>query len=122
MKIRNGFVSNSSSSSFVIYGVKIEDKSVEDIVKQFYSEEELKEFGEDDYWDLLYSRKLNDKIGFDILTDDIECWVGKIISESDESYMNDGEMSFEEIVEARDKLKEFFPDLESKIYAGERSN
>lgn len=121
MKIRNGFVSNSSSSSFVIYGVKIEDKSVEDIVKQFCSEEELKKIEDDDYWELLYSREFGDKIGFDILTSDGEYWIGKVISTSDDSYLNDGEMSFQEIVETKDKLKEVFPELESKIYVGERA-
>jgi len=43
MKIRNGFVSNSSSSSFIVHGVKLG------------LEESSKLFDEDDYWD--FSRK-----------------------------------------------------------------
>jgi len=45
MKIRNGFVSNSSSSSFVLFGVKLKPKSLlknEEFKKQF-DEEFLKE-------------------------------------------------------------------------------
>lgn len=47
MKIRNGFVSNSSSSSFVLRGVKI--TSDELIKKLNISQEELDECGESEY-------------------------------------------------------------------------
>jgi len=36
MKIRNGFVSNSSTSSFLIYGVTIEDEKFIEAVKKKY--------------------------------------------------------------------------------------
>jgi hypothetical protein len=44
MKIRNGFVSNSSSSSFCIYGICIEKYGIEEaLIKKGVTEEELEE-------------------------------------------------------------------------------
>jgi len=51
MKIRNGFVSNSSSSSFCIYGIVKEDDEIEDILKaKGVTEEELSD-GAREYMD-----------------------------------------------------------------------
>lgn len=47
MKIRNGFVSNSSSSSFIIRGMKI---SIDEAIKKLsISQEEINDCNEDDY-------------------------------------------------------------------------
>ena len=50
MKIRNGFVSNSSSSSFCIYGAALEFSEILEKVKNstVFSEDELKRFDDEE--------------------------------------------------------------------------
>ena len=60
MKIRNGFVSNSSSSSFLIYGVNVED--TEKLIENLGLTDEEKESleGEGDWYlsEILYEKDL----------------------------------------------------------------
>ena len=55
MKIRNGFVSNSSSSSFCIYGISIdkslitEQDEIKNLVKNNLNADEVENFEEEDY-------------------------------------------------------------------------
>jgi hypothetical protein len=62
MKIRNGFVSNSSSSSFVVYGYLLKEKYVKDQLSK--NEELKKQIKEDELSQTLYEikEKLNNDI------------------------------------------------------------
>ena len=76
MKIRNGFVSNSSSSSFCIYGSSFdlydfmrECKLVDDEMREKYEED-----GE--YWEI--TEMIEKKTGLEIhVYEDGELWIGK---------------------------------------------
>ena len=75
MKIRNGFVSNSSSSSFCIYGTFMSFDEIFERVKDSLSEDELEEIEEDDY---MLIEKLEDKLGdFEIHQCEGDYWIGK---------------------------------------------
>ena len=72
MKRRVGFVSNSSSTSFLIYGVELEKEEVDEIVEQ-YSTLELKNmlYNSDNISDMIKSR-LDDNLDNDSSFDNIE--------------------------------------------------
>ena len=54
MKIRSGFVSNSSSSSFVMIGCEVVRKDLKKLWDKLKTEENKEENWEDDIYDLLY--------------------------------------------------------------------
>lgn len=97
MKVRSGFVSNSSSSSFIIYGAWIN----QEMVKSHLSEEQLKEIKEDEYLLTEVAEGLPMFVHFDY--DDRECAFGKSWSNIDDDETG---KQFKKSVEKQ--LKELF--------------
>ena len=121
MKIRTGFVSNSSSSSFIIIGYKIND--AEYFVKKLYPTEyaaavnkaEAKasegKYSVDDYlqdyvFDILYNNSHSDEFLGTVMGNG-EYFLGHILATShDYDVLSDGSLNGKQLVEIMEKVKE----------------
>ena len=125
MKIRSGFVSNSSSSSFVLFGVELNGKDTyESLCRKFLPEDKLneaiKEYGDDIDWnDMWYSEDVENYIELDTIHCGYsgEIWVGKTISSGGDE-MENGSISFEELKEYEKQIKEILPDAVCELHYG----
>lgn len=133
MKIRNGFVSNSSSSSFVIIGYKSSEIFSKDIDKEsiirkyapkFLESEANKKYGIEDIWtDFLYNTNFGID-GVSYLSDDDKSYIGIVLADvkSDEGCVDDTELSLEDIMKKVNALQDIFNIKKlPKIYTGTRS-
>jgi len=78
MKIRNGFVSNSSSSSFCIYGIDMDFSDVIEKLKasNFLTTEEVERMEEEDEW-YEVDEIIESKTVLSVHRDDDNCWIGR---------------------------------------------
>ncbi len=114
MKIRKGFVSNSSTSSFVLLGVKID---VEKIRKKFKKEDDPEDI---EIYELL------EETAYEILSDDDidlnenEHVIGHTIASGDDSDFNGPNISLSDLNKIADNISEEFDvnKSELKIYSG----
>ncbi|HUX60710.1 MAG TPA: hypothetical protein VMV32_05315 [Ignavibacteriaceae bacterium] len=133
MKKRSGFVSNSSSSSFVIVGypvnkiVKEEDK--ENIIRkhapQILESDSFKKWGIDEAWtDFLDTSGILGDEGLAHISDDGPGYIGLVLADvsDDGGYLDHNEISLEDALLKVNKLREIFDIKESpSIIIGTRS-
>ena len=132
MKSRSGFVSNSSTSSFIIIGIKLKDelttKNILDIMNRANFKSKVKQgitYFEDDLKEELY-HNFPAQTGLRLLDgpeDGVEgIIIGYVVEDSGcDSILDSGSISIKDIKEKESKLKYMFnSDEDVKVYYGSR--
>lgn len=121
MKVRAGFVSNSSSSSFCIYGTSMDFSEVIEKIKEsnLIPEDELEQLLEDDEWYEI-GEVLSEKMDLEVLPDYEQeyLWIGRSWSN-----LNDDETGRQFKESVKTKLEVVFgPDIDCDTHEGEICN
>lgn len=123
MKIRNGFVSNSSSSSFVVFGFKLEEDKMTFAKRNGFMPED-----EDDSFDELYewTEKWAEENSLRVINENDYLIIGYYITDGDSEgiLLEEADVSLNQLIEYGDNLINKFgiskDDLH--LYAGEEYN
>jgi hypothetical protein len=118
MKQRMGFVSNSSSSSFVIVGIKTDYNTKEyNHVKELFCDAVSEDEEDNSPYEWDYPRNVQ------FLSDDGTCYFGRILSTSSDGYMEYSEHSTTDILATIASVAKTLelPVDSIKLFTGERS-
>lgn len=126
MKVRSGFVSNSSTSSYVILGVEIKQDDLPAVIElstgQKISKEDFKDEldYEDAIWDALYHLRTKPDAKWDVVADEYIIIVGKAMTcgKIDEP-LDETRTDFDVLLKAAKEIEETFG-KKPKLYTGER--
>ena len=129
MKIRQGFVSNSSTSSFIAFGLKLSEKEIQDFIIKNVKEEDFEkqkreyEEGDEPYTYDQFSTQSKNKTGLDIVNPsnweepDVEhygIYLGKDMGTLDS--LDRSNISLDDLNKIKEKLLKYFPNKKAGFY------